>query len=99
MLRGPNAKAWQKALDYEISQLEKLGMWVLKDYPKGQPVIPCTEVSKEKCGPTGEIEKYHVQIVAGGHKQVKGINYSETFSVAVKMSSIHVILLFREVHN
>jgi hypothetical protein len=28
-LRGPNAKEWQAALDYEISQLEKLGVAVL----------------------------------------------------------------------
>ena len=26
-LRGPDAKHWQEALEYEISQLEKLGTW------------------------------------------------------------------------
>jgi hypothetical protein len=35
-LRGPNAKEWQAALDYEISQLEKLGTWVVEDLPPGQ---------------------------------------------------------------
>jgi hypothetical protein len=60
----PNAKEWQAALDYDISQLEKLG----------------TEVLKEKRGPNGEIESYRVRIVAGGHKQVEGIDYMETFS-------------------
>src|SRR5271169_109619 len=43
-LHGPNAKEWQAALDYEINQLEKLGTWIIEDLPKGQPVIPCTEV-------------------------------------------------------
>ena len=57
-LRGPNAKEWQAALDYEISQLEKLGTWVLEDPSKGVPIIPCTEVLKEKHGPTGEIKSY-----------------------------------------
>ena len=91
-LRGPNAKEWQAALDYEISQLEKLGTWVLVDLPKGEPVIPCTEVLKEKRGPTGEVETYRVRVVAGGHKQVEGINYTETFSAAVKMPSVRVVL-------
>jgi hypothetical protein len=59
-LRGPNAKEWQAALKYEISQLEKLSTWVLEDLPKGEPVIPCTEVLKKKHGPTGEIEGYRV---------------------------------------
>jgi len=91
-LRGPNAKEWQAALDYKISQLEKLGTWVLVDLPKGEPVIPCTEVLKEKRGPTGEVETYRVRVVAGGHKQVEGINYTETFSAAVKMPSVRVVL-------
>ena len=32
-LRGPNAKEWQEALKYEISQLEKLKTWVVEDLP------------------------------------------------------------------
>jgi hypothetical protein len=92
VLQGPNAKEWQAVLDYKINQLEKLGTWVLEDLPKGEPVIPCTEVLKEKCGPTGKIKSYWVRIVAGGHKQVEGINYSKTFSAAVKMLSVCVVL-------
>jgi len=57
-LRGPNAKEWQAAFDYEISQLEKLGTWVIEDLPAGHTAIPCNEVLREKRGPTGEIESY-----------------------------------------
>ena len=32
-LRGPNTKEWQEALEYEISQLEKLKTWVVEDLP------------------------------------------------------------------
>lgn len=88
----PNAKAWQEVLDYEIGQLKKLQIWVIKDCLNGEPIIPCTKVLKEKHGPTSEIEKYHVCIMAGGHKQVEGINYSKTFSTAVKMPSVCIIL-------
>ena len=91
-LRGPNADKWQAALDYEINQLEKLGTWVIEDLPKGQTVIPSSVVLKEKRGPSGAIESYRVRIVAGGHKQVEGVNYSETFSAAVKMPSVRVVL-------
>ena len=35
-LQGPQAKEWQRALEYEINQLEKLGAWVVEDLPKGQ---------------------------------------------------------------
>jgi len=91
-LRGPNAKEWQDALDYEINQLEKLGTWVIEDLPPGQTAIPNSIVLKEKKGPDGEIETYRVRIVAGGHKQVHGVNYTETFSAAAKMPSVRVVL-------
>ena len=47
-LRGPYAKEWQAVLDYEISQLQKFGTWVIKDLPKGQTAIPCSEVLQVK---------------------------------------------------
>jgi Reverse transcriptase (RNA-dependent DNA polymerase)/gag-polypeptide of LTR copia-type/GAG-pre-integrase domain len=91
-LRGPNAKEWQKALDYEINQLEKLGTWVVETLPHGETVIPCSEVVKVKRGPSGEVQSYRVRIVAGGHRQVEGVNYTETFSAAAKMPTVRVVL-------
>ena len=79
-------------LDYEIGQLEKLGTWVIEDLPKGHNAIPCSTVLKEKCGLDGEITSYRVHIVTGGHRQVKGVNYTETFSSAAKMTTIQVVL-------
>ena len=58
VLSGPHAKEWQTMLDYEISQLEKLGTWVIEDLPKGHNAIPCSAVLKEKRGPDGEITSY-----------------------------------------
>ena len=91
-LRGPNEKEWQKALDYEINQLQKLGTWVVEDLPPGQMAIPCSEVVKVKRGPNGEVQSYRVRIVAGGHRQVEGVNYTETFSAAAKMPTVRVVL-------
>src|ERR1700761_8785792 len=61
-LRGPDAEEWRKALEYEISQLEKLGTWIVEDLPKGQSAIPCSEVLKIKRGPDEEIKSYRVRI-------------------------------------
>ena len=87
-LHGPNAKEWQEALDYEINQLQKLGMWVVEDLPAGQTTIPCSEVVRVKRGLDGEVQSYRVQIMAGGHRQVEGVNYTETFSAAAKMPTV-----------
>ena len=57
-LSGPHAKEWQTALDYEISQLKKLGTWVIEDLPKGHNTKPCSAMLKEKRGPDGKITSY-----------------------------------------
>ena len=91
-LRGPNVDEWLKALDYEINQLERLGTWVVEDLPPGQSAIPCSGVTRVKRGPNGEVQSYRVRIVAGGHRQVEGVNYTETFSAAAKMPTVRTVL-------
>ena len=91
-LQGPDAKHWQEVLDYEIGQLEELQTWEIVDPHQGHKAIPCSEVIKVKHGPNGETLSYWVRIVAGGHRHIKGINYTETFSAMAKMPMVHVIL-------
>jgi hypothetical protein len=38
--------------------------------------------------------KFKARVVAGGHKQIRGINYEETFAAAAKIASIHVVLAY-----
>ena len=61
---------------------------MVEDLPPGQTAIPCSEVVKVKRGPNGEVQSYRVRIVAGGHRQVEGINYTETFYAAAKMPTV-----------
>jgi Reverse transcriptase (RNA-dependent DNA polymerase) len=45
-----------------------------------------------KRGPDREVQSYRVRIVAGGHKQIEGVNYTETFLAAAKMPTVRVVL-------
>jgi hypothetical protein len=98
-LDTPKAKEWQAAHNYEVNQLQKLKTWEIVDLPKGQYTIPHLEVFHEKRGPSGNIETYRARIVAGGHKQILNINYTEMFSAAAKMPSIRVILAYTAQEN
>ena len=60
----------------------------MEDLPAGQTAIPCSEVMRVKRGLDGKVQSYKVQIVAGGHRQVEGVNYTETFSAAAKMPTV-----------
>jgi Reverse transcriptase (RNA-dependent DNA polymerase) len=91
-LRRLDAKHWQDALEYKISQLKKLGTWEVVDLPVSHTAIPCSEVVRVKQGLDREVQSYRVKIVAGGHKQIEGVNYTETFLAAAKMPTVCVVL-------
>ena len=91
-LAGPDANQWKSAYDAEIDQLKRLRTWDIVDRPSNKPVIPCGYVFKVKLGPNAEVLKYKARVVAGGHRQIKGVNYEETFAAAAKIGSIRVLL-------
>jgi hypothetical protein len=87
-LSGPNANQWHITWQSEIDQLKCQHTWEVVDRPADKPVIPCHPLFKLKLGLSGEIQKFKARIIAGGHKQVRGINYDETFTAAAKIASI-----------
>ena len=92
VLHTPHTKEWRNAYNYKIGQLTKLGTWDLVQLPAGKTLIPHLLVFKEKLSANGNINSWHVQLVASGHRQTYGVNYDETFAMAAKMPSIHVVL-------
>ena len=85
---GLRANEWQAAYEYELNQLKLMGAWEVVDLPEGEKVIPYQIIFKEKLDSKGKIQRYRVQIVAGGHKQIARKLYDETFTVAVKVPLI-----------
>jgi hypothetical protein len=91
-LNRPDTTEWQEVLDYEISQLEKLGTWELADAPKGANIIPCHFMLATKRGPDGKKLKLWVQLVANGQHQQYGVDYFDMFTPMANMSTIHTVL-------
>lgn len=89
-LNGPDAVEWQEAIDYEISQLERLGTWKVVDSPPGVNLIPCHYVLAMKRGPDGE--KLCARLVANNQCQKYGIDYFKTFAPTSNMATIHTVL-------
>jgi hypothetical protein len=68
------------------------------------PTIPCHPVIRSKTGSNGKVMCRKGRLVAGGHRQIKGVNFNEMFSLAAKMTSNHVVLAYKaqndwEVHQ
>ena len=79
-------------MQHELSILQKNNTWVLVDLPKGKKAISCKWFYKLKLKSDGSIERYKARLVGRGFTQKQGINFDETFSPAIKMSSARCII-------
>ncbi|KAJ9565416.1 hypothetical protein OSB04_001382 [Centaurea solstitialis] len=85
-------KAWQKAMEEEITALEQNQTWELVPRPRDIKPISCKWVYKIKRRPDGSIERYKARLVARGFSQQYGLDYDETFSPVAKITTIRVLL-------
>lgn len=83
---------WIEAEVSEHKSLKDFGVFVEVMLPPGKKAIRSKMLYKYKKGPLGEVLKRKCRIVAGGHLQVYGRDYEETFSPVLKMDSLRMLL-------
>ncbi|KAJ1689062.1 hypothetical protein LUZ63_013217 [Rhynchospora breviuscula] len=86
------SKNWRSAMQAEIEALERNDTWSVEELPPGKTSIGCKWVYKIKYNSDGTIERYKARLVALGNRQVEGVDYNETFSPVVKMTTVQVVL-------
>jgi hypothetical protein len=91
-LNGPDGAEWQTAIDYEIGQLEKLGVWRIVNPPPCANIIPSHFVLATKRSADGEKLKLQARLVANGQRQQYGLDYIETFAPTTNMTTIRTVL-------
>jgi hypothetical protein len=74
-LNGPDRAEWQAAIDYEIGQLEMLGIWWIVNPPPRANITPSHFVLATKCGADREKLKLQAHLVANGQRQQYGLDY------------------------
>ena len=66
--------------------------WKLVPRPHKRPVIGCKWIYKTKPSADGLPPKYKARLIAKGFLQEGGINYHETFSPVIKVTTIRLLL-------
>lgn len=83
---------WQRVMKAELDALERNKTWSLVPLPPGKKVVNCRWVYRTKFRADGSIERYKARLVAKGFTQTEGIDFFETFSPVVKLTTVRFLL-------
>ena len=98
-MSSPHAHQWQVAENNEIHSLEKKNVLKPSILPEGQHLLTTRWIYRVKYRQDGSIDKFKARLVARGYEQILGIDYDETFSPVVRLTSVRIILALSIQHN
>jgi hypothetical protein len=84
---------WANAMDEKMVALDANATWELVALPKDKKAIGCKWVYKVKHNVDGSVSKYKARLVAKDYAQTYGIDYEETYSPVVKMTTGKTIIV------
>jgi len=90
---------WRRAMDSEISSIEKNKTWSLSELPTRAKTIGVKWVYKTKYNEHGEIDKHKARLVAKGYSQKHGIDYTEVFAQVARMDTVRMIIALAAQNN
>ena len=79
---------------YRIDSLAKLDTWNVVDGSQVHPdnILSTAWVFKIKENENGEVIKCKARLVVKGYEQLKGIDFTDTFSPVARLTSIRVLI-------
>ncbi|KAI3767934.1 hypothetical protein L2E82_18363 [Cichorium intybus] len=90
-LRMKDSIQWKRAMEDELSSLDKNQTWSLVKLPAGKKALQNKWVFRVKDEIDGS-KRYKARLVVKGFQQKRGVDYNEIFSPVVKMTTIRMVL-------
>ena len=94
-INGRHAERWKQSMIKEITDLTKHGTWDLvsrSKVPKSHRITKSKWVYKIKLTSQGTIERFKSRFVACGYSQVKGVDYTHSFSATLRATSFRLLM-------
>jgi Reverse transcriptase (RNA-dependent DNA polymerase)/GAG-pre-integrase domain len=95
-MRQPDRDKFLKAMEDEVRAHTENGNWMLvprKSVPSNQPVLPAVWAMRRKRDiASQEVIKWKARLNVHGGKQIRGVNYWETYAPVATWASIRLIM-------
>ncbi|KAH9186226.1 hypothetical protein AeNC1_011798 [Aphanomyces euteiches] len=98
-MASPDWRHWKAAEEAEVAQLLALKTWVVAKPPDDRKVIRGRWTYARKTDAIGNIIRWKARWVLKGFIQVEGVDYDETSSNVIKMTSMRAILAVATARN
>ncbi|KAG7373658.1 reverse transcriptase RNA-dependent DNA polymerase [Nitzschia inconspicua] len=97
VMSGPHRAGFLEAMKLELATLMDMHCWDVVDRVAGMNVLPSTWAFKLKRLPDGSVRKYKARFCAGGHRQIEGVDFFETFAPVVNWTTVRLLLVLSQV--
>ncbi|MBW0506605.1 hypothetical protein O181_046320 [Austropuccinia psidii MF-1] len=89
---SPQADKWMMECDKELQNMKDMGVWEVVNQPKKKGILGTRWVFAMKLNAAGEVTQHKARLVVQGHKQIKGLNFEETFAPTPSFATLRSIL-------
>ncbi|MBW0495210.1 hypothetical protein O181_034925 [Austropuccinia psidii MF-1] len=89
---GNDKQEWTLAINKELDNMKRLGVWSIEDKKANDHPITTTWVFKVKRDHNNKIIEHKARLCAQGFHQIEGLDYLNTFSPTGRISSLRVLI-------
>ncbi|MCO5600646.1 hypothetical protein L7F22_054761 [Adiantum nelumboides] len=79
-------------MDSKYQSLMENGTWQLVPALPNRNLVTCKWLLRKKLHADGSVSRYKTRLVARGFAQVPGMDYNETFSPVLRITSFRVLI-------
>ena len=98
-MSSPEAPYWKEAINDEVESILQNHTWELVDLPPGEKPLGYKWIFKKKMKADESIDKYKARLVIKGYKQKEGLDYFDTYSPVIRISSIRMLIAITAIQN
>nr|GEZ00526.1 retrotransposon-related protein [Tanacetum cinerariifolium] len=98
-LTSSEGNQWKEAIKSEIDSILQNNTWELVDLPRGCKPLGYKWIFKKKMKADGTIDKYKARLVIKVFRQREGLDYFDTYSPVMRITSIRMILSIAALRN